>query len=475
MSNNNGNKIKGKIVLDGQIECLAPMHIGSGKAEHSDMDIIRDAEGKPLIPATGFVGVLRQVIKQQTNGEIANLREYRDFWGYAENTGGKQSALCCSDLTVVENNSSEVVIRDGIRIDNKTGIVESGGKFDFELLERTTERTTTRFHLKMEFTYREKDESFVRKCVATIYNFLETGRIHLGAKTNNGFGRIGLVAEATELYLFDFSSEGSGPRKAKNTAKGDVCNWLMQDFSENSISVQDLGESFPLKSQRFSIKATLRLRNSLLVRAYIRDPKFSDASQLKSREDWVIPGSSLKGTIRARAERIVNTLELDNGEEMIAELFGTVDDKTRSKDVRKGRVRVREIILPKDSFQAEQQTRIRVDRFTGGVIEGGLFDSMPVFAPEEDKTLALLIEIDNYKNCDAGLLLLVLKDLWSGDLAVGGEKNIGRGTFQGVRAEIVWDGEEIVLEHDLSTLEEHKKKKLQSFVEAIFEEPPYVW
>ena len=34
------------------------------------------------------------------------------------------------------------------------------------------------------------------------------------------------------------------------------------------------------------------------------------------------------------------------------------------------------------------------------------------------------------------VLMHVLKDLWLGDLALGGEKNIGRGVLRGVRAEI---------------------------------------
>jgi hypothetical protein len=50
---------------------------------------------------------------------------------------------------------------------------------------------------------------------------------------------------------------------------------------------------------------------------------------------------------------------------------------------------------------------------------------------------------------------------------VGGEKNIGRGVFQGVRAEIAWDEEKIILEGDLSSLAENEKKKLQGFVAAL--------
>lgn len=451
------NKIKGKIVVKGQIECLAPVHIGSGRAEYSDMDIIRDSEGNVFIPATGFAGVLRHLIALHTNAKIDSPREFENFWGFTDEKNGQQSALCCTDLTLIENSTPKVVTRDGIRIDNKTGIVEKTGKFDFELLECGSRPL---FWLQMEFTYRESDEAFVKKTARTIYDLLKGGQIQIGAKTNNGLGRIRLVENAAQIHLFDFAH------------KTHVLPWLTQRFADDTrISPESLGKPFNWQEKRFRIKALLLLKNSLIVRSYAGESKMPDASQLKSDNHWVVPGASLKGAIRARAERIANTLELDNGEEIITELFGKVDDKSRSKNAKKGRVHVQEIILPVNDFPAELQTRIRVDRFTAGVIEGGLFDSMPVFAPDEDKALELHIEIENYKDNEdkakAGLLLLVLKDLWNGDLAVGGEKNIGRGIFQGVRAEIDWGEEKIVLEGDLSSLTENEREKLRGFVAAL--------
>ncbi len=41
-------------------------------------------------------------------------------------------------------------------------------------------------------------------------------------------------------------------------------------------------------------------------------------------------------------------------------------------------------------------------------------------------------------------MLLVLKDLWTGDLAIGGEKNIGRGVFKGSSVIISFNGKNLV-------------------------------
>jgi hypothetical protein len=42
-------------------------------------------------------------------------------------------------------------------------------------------------------------------------------------------------------------------------------------------------------------------------------------------------------------------------------------------------------------------------------------------------------------NAQVGLLLLVLKDLWTGDLPIGGESSVGRGRLRGVEATIAYD------------------------------------
>jgi len=39
-----------------------------------------------------------------------------------------------------------------------------------------------------------------------------------------------------------------------------------------------------------------------------------------------------------------------------------------------------------------------------------------------------------------GLLLLLLKDLWTGDLPLGGESSVGRGRLKGKTASLVYSG-----------------------------------
>ncbi|MBI4854563.1 MAG: hypothetical protein HY819_22420 [Acidobacteria bacterium] len=456
------NKVKGKILIKGIIQCLSPIHVGSGKSKHSDSDIQFDTIGNPFIPATSFIGVLRHEF-EELRSEFEKLepeweQKFKDFWGYTEKENSQQSAIFSSDLTFLADKPAEIFIRDGIRIDNKKGIAQEHSKFDFEVIERDS-----RFQFYIELTYHEKNEIFVKISARTIYDLLKKGHIQIGAKTNTGLGKISLLEDKTTVYVFDFSK------------KKDVFYWLTQNFSqENAISLKDLDLDLarPLSYSNgyFSIITRLKLKNSLIVRSYSREPEMPDTTQLKSKNDFVIPGSSLRGAIRSRAERIARTLDLKNVEQIITELFGNVDDKNRSKTATKGKIRIEEINLKENDFKAELQTRIKIDRFTGGVIEGALFDSMPIFAPSKENIVTIEIKIQNYKKREAGLLLLVLKDLCSGNLAIGGEKNVGRGVFEGISTEVSWDKEKIVLEKDISKLSSDKKRKLEDFVYALQEE-----
>jgi len=457
MPKNIKRNIRGKIILQGSIQVLSPLHIGSGSDKRSDMDVLLDERDQPYIPATSFVGVLKHFLELKDSDKQNHKSSINNFWGYIKDKDGRQSCFCCSDLVCSDDESPEIVIRDGIKIDDKTGIVEDTGKYDYEIVERGAV-----FDLNMEFTFTDSDEQFVKKMVSTIYAELIKNNIKIGAKTNNGFGEIQLVEnEHTGIRIFDFSQ------------KKDVCDWLVNKGLNDRIIpkdqiIKELGKPFDISKNRLVIDACLKLKNSVIIRSYSNIPEMPDSTHIKSLDDWVLTGSTIKGAIRARATRIVNTLSLGKSEKIIQQLFGYVDDKNRSKNAIKGRLLVKETVLPK--YIAEQQTRIKIDRFTGGTINAALFDSMPLFVDFNDKALKIEIKVENCKDSEAGLLLLVLKDLWTGDLAVGGEKNIGRGVFEGVTATVDYNNSLIEIDKDFGNIAEDDKILLESYVTALNQE-----
>jgi len=436
----NSKNVLNRIVLKGTIELLSPVLIGCGQSDRTDIDILKDNEENPFIPASSFIGVLKHYIKLD-NGHALAIDK---FWGNAKDKSEKQSAVKCSDLSCTKN--TQIVVRDGIRIDNKTGIVKPGAKYDYEIIERGAE-----FSLYMETVCSGNDDTFNRRMMATIKKILEDGNIQIGAKTNNGLGKIKL--KDAGVFTFDFSQ------------KEDVLKWLKKDFNKPTPFDET---PFEVRSKTFSINAIFDLKSSFIIRSYSANPKEPDAVSIKSNDDFIITGSSLKGAIRARSEKILNTLE--KPQEILFSIFGNVNEDTKEKI--KGRIRIDEVVLPK--YVAELQTRIKIDRFTGGTIDSALFETMPLFNqynPESDnpseKVSNVRITITDYEPCEAGLMLLVLKDLWTGDLAVGGEKSVGRGTFEGFRAEIEWDGKNVTIDKNLSVNPPESEQELENFVKEL--------
>ncbi len=487
--------IYGVYVLKGKIELLSPALIGSGNAERSDMDLLLDVDGKPFIPASSFVGVLRHLVNDK-NLNLDNIsdphsrKKFKEdllrFWGFAylneeekkklpDKEGIRSSLLRCDDLYCI-NDKPQVRIRDGIKINTKKGIVEEQKKYDYEVVERGT-----CFDLRIEVPYYAPAEddlddnfSYIDKnnteiILQTIIKLLRNEEVYVGAKTNNGLGKLKL--KDAQLYFYDF-------KNGEHVRKWLQGNGYPEVYSSNAAPL-------PLnKKDRFVIEAYFEVKGSIIVRSYPTDPdvQYADAVHITSNGDYILPGSSLKGAIRARAERILKTLyysqctEMKSAEKkankLLDDLFGTVKEGT--KNIKRGKVKIEETVLPKFLIP-ELQRRIRIDRFTGGTIEGALFDSMPLFwhrlkAGEvinfKEKGIRLRVELKKYKDYEAGLLLLVLKDLWTGDLPVGGEKNIGRGVFKGLGATvIIGHDRRIEIPEDISQMSE--PESLEKYVETL--------
>ena len=188
-----------------------------------------------------------------------------------------------------------------------------------------------------------------------------------------------------------------------------------------------------------------------------RNKKISAVS-MKSLSDFVIPGTSLKGIFRHRAEYIFQKLNLD--EKFLNNLMGNSegDEKIKSRFI------VSESYIEPEKVSEFEHARNKIDRFTGGTLQGALFKTKPVYQKINAPTLHIHFEILSAKNFEAGLAIFLLRDLWLGKVAIGGEKCIGRGTVQGISAEINFNGKTYklgengkVTEGDTSALSEFVK------------------
>ncbi len=471
--------------LEGELVLKSPLLIGSGKKERYDIELLKTKEGNPFIPATTIAGVIQSRLELLTE-EFADrnkldkeqIKSIKKIWGEAadiDNPDSKQSSFIFYD-SMLNNSKKNISIRDGIAIDNKIGVTSDGAKFEYEIQE-----PGTTFNFKIEVNAKdEKEKELSERLLKTVEAYFTKNAISVGANTNNGFGKLSLTNTSFEFY--DFKE------------KSDIESWLKISNTKRNKPVYNIKE-FDIASSNFSISFKANIDNSLIIGS--TDPKVeSDKTHLKSNGQAVLSGSSLKGAVRARAEKILNTISINqdemhklkellfgyiqhefiiekdnNGNEIVKpdKINGSIYKETKIKSL-KGKLQVSENTFKEKTYTEELQHRIKIDRFTGGTIDGALFDSMPLFnTAKEESSITFDMSIDwkeklkytlfdenknkidrelnllKYNEAAAGLLLLVLKDLWTGDLPIGGEKNVGRGRLRGVAATITWDDKKVVL------------------------------
>ena len=405
----NNASIIGKILITGELIVKSPLLIGDGAGETADnfkdIHVLKNHDGAPFIPGTSLCGVLREYMTGIDEKAVAKL------FGDAEKY---QSAIQIDDI---ELGDYKIISRDGVKIDGLTGTGIDGGKYDYEAIDRGAKG-----NLRMLINLRgcHKDENIL-PTVEKLLGKLNDG-IRLGALTSKGFGLT--AAENLTANFYDF------------TKKADVIAWLTDKPASKKITPSDKTISDDTKD--FIVDAQFKFNSSFIVRNYDVDAaerqKKISAVSLKSHEDFVIPGTSLKGIFRHRAEKIFRNLKLD--EKFLDNLMGFSEGEEKIKS----RFIVSESYVTPQNFVEFEHTRNKIDRFTGGTLQGTLFTTKPVYQKNSAPSLTIHFEIRNAKDFEAGLAIFLLRDLWLGKVAIGGEKGIGRGTVQGISAEIKFHG-----------------------------------
>ena len=401
----NDASLIGKILIKGKLVVHSPLLIGDGAGETSDnfrdIHVLKNHDEEPFIPATSLCGVLRDWL-DNTHHEWTT-----EIFGDMDEM---QSSIQLNDVVL---KGGRVIVRDGVRIDSLTGAGVDGGKYDYEAIERGASGD-----LRLLINLRGcHDLDGVREVTAQLLQKLQSG-IRLGALTTKGFGLV--AAENLTADFYDF-------RVAE-----DVIAWLTGQSSSNKIlpSTEKIFE----REKDFVVDATFRFKSSFIIRDYKNAPEKISAVTLKSRADFVVPGTSLKGILRHRAEYIFDKLGLDK--KFFEKLMG---NSTPDKKIKR-RFLVAESYIAPENFSEVEHTRNKIDRFTGGTLQGILFTSRPAYQKTLEPTLKLHFEIRDAEEFEAGLAIFLLRDLWLGRVAVGGEKSVGRGTLEGLSAEIKFGG-----------------------------------
>jgi len=422
------------------VELTSELHIGGVDAvpnrdgEGTVIRFSRNGLDEPTIPGRSIRGAVRAAcdIARQTmedtghpatqDGGVFSKASWVSLWGDDTDYTGKslldrrlrsddslpirQSALTFHAVSFPKHRDSDsgespLPRRHGVGIDRTTGAASDGALYEHEFLPRGT-----KFDIRItaegrddETMGRDQSEGIpgpassesVKKLLEVIVDVLTSGAVCLGGRTGSGQGTIQVIEPK-------LSRTGKTTDASALTAPADVLDALIGEDEE--------GTPIPLEPGGWSLEEPARitidwwsptgifvaedekLTKQRKEEARKKDPTANgvteplrDPSVPWDEAQLLIPGTSIRGTLRSRASRIARTVlaardELskfashDLHEQIAAEpnlvryMFGSTE--------------YRGAITVHDCLSTERGKRIKVthnaiDRWTGGVIDGGLF------------------------------------------------------------------------------------------------------
>lgn len=458
-------------VISATLEMETPAHFGNGDADPlTDMPLLLDeAEGRPLLPGTSIAGALRNYLRERESGygkaETNNSMTSLLFGSSRTSEDGKQSPLIIDDALGI---SAGFELRDGVAIDSETRTAADDKKFDMQLLA-----AGSTFALRFELIV-TKESQKLRDALLTALNGFETGEITLGARKRRGFGQC--VVKTWKVVKFDLQT------------KEGLLNWLgyEQNLSKpNEQTGNDLasklGASLQTEDKRSvaHLNAMFAINGTLMIRSGFGESGNSpDMVHIRSARAGhekpvpVIPGTSLAGVLRQRALKIARTISNNDkpvSQKFVDAMFGSSDIKQGDKHAKASRISIRETEI-KDPASLVV-TRVKIDRFTGGAYESALFSEQPEIGKPNTQSVELDLTLRDPKDAELGLLLLLLKDLWTGDLPIGGESSVGRGRLKGIDAELKMGQETWVFKANGNNLDvTPNTEQLENWVTAFNDE-----
>lgn len=450
-------QIKRRIVVEGDLVLQTPAHLGNGDdADLIDMPLLTDPldEKTPLLTGASIAGAMRSALRECEHGFRQKIERYTSakqsasvllFGGNKGNEDGEQSPLIVEDAP---GEHASIELRDGVRLEGESRTSADNALFTLELWE-----AGTTFPLRFELIVRASDDLFaLKQALATALAGFTDGSITLGARKRRGYGQVNVPGWRVKEYdltdpeqLLDWIANGSD-----------------RLHGEAQMIAQALGVDKMIADQRrsFRLTGTFLLNGSLLIRSGSGPdiPEANGAATEAQQPDMlhlhsvrllssgnrtrermpILSGTSLAGALRARAFKIARLLAPPteagkNGASTLVErMFGTDMQRRKNAPPEASRIIVSEQVVSgvNEIQQRLVQQRVSIDRFTGGTRDGALFSQQPLFGDSQSR-VTVDLSLINPQEHEIGLLLLVLKDLWTGDLPLGGEISVGRGRLRG--------------------------------------------
>ena len=422
------------------VELTSELHIGGvddvpeRDGEGTVVRFCRNGLGEPTIPGRSVRGAVRAAcdVARQTmkdaghpttqDGGAFSKASWVSLWGDDTDYTGRsakdrglrsneslpirKSALTFHAVSFPKHRDSDsgespLPRRHGVGIDRTTGAASDGALYEHEFLPRGT-----KFDIRItaegrddETMGRDQSEGIpgpassesVKKLLEVIVDVLTSGAVCLGGRTGSGQGTIQVIEPKLRRT-------GKTTDASALTAPADVLDALIGEDEE--------GTPIPLELGGWSLEEPARIRitwwspTGIFVaedekltkqrkeEARKKDPTANgvteplrDPSVPWDEAQLLIPGTSIRGTLRSRASRIARTV-LAARDELSKfashDLHEQIAVEPNLVRYMFGSTEYRGAITVHDCLSTERGKRIEVthnaiDRWTGGVIDGGLF------------------------------------------------------------------------------------------------------
>lgn len=371
--------------------CKTPLRTAGSDG---DMEtVLRTCGGQAFIQGTSLAGALRSWAKQYAQWDTALL------FGDQKREG----RLVVSDGLFAPD--ANQYIRPRLAIQPELGTASDRSKFDVAHIGAGAA-------LSFELVWMGDDQTACQvEWVEQLLAALHAGQIRLGAQKSNGFGRVELVVKK-RCYRMENSE--------------DLEAWLedREDGTELPLPV--------LAPENRVVFTVTGRADSILIKGNApewesaEDDQHQVTTNLREGGKAILPASSIKGAVRARVSSIAALLGME--QTVVQQLFGSASRTEQGLDDGgvPGKVRFEDAQL--DSSQRPTRiSRIRINKFTGGVIRTGLFQEEPLCS-----RVTFRVSLPAEETAGCGLLLYALRDLGLGLYGLGSGGAVGRGLLSGV-------------------------------------------
>ncbi len=476
----------------GDLELETALHVGAGKGgSPTDSPLRRAGNGKMMLPGRALGGALRTIATRLAprlglappcwallpgTREDIQKRMRRKTCGcptcqlfgelYPNENDEKDGAASCLWISdaFVKNDSPNgeprepyTHIRDGVGIAREPGAAARNVKYDYEVAPAGT-KFSARFKMVDDDSAAAKKRALL--FAAALAEWRE-GRGRLGGGAARGLGRFTL--KNLQVVTQDIQTQEQLIKLLKSntpwTNGESQLEWYNTALENARKKVQPLKDDVPAARSFVTLEFEIAIEGPFLINDPLVAARagFDHAPLLDMAVNHagapVLSGSSLRGALRSRAERIARTLatiKWKQRDEFLAHCpacdpfanqpsaplancdrrLAIDDDQEVGEESlclacrlfgsprRGSRLWIEDAVWAGGALEASQwhaQDFLAIDRFTGGGKDGAKFDA----APLTHARFAARLTLHDPQKWELGWLMLVLRDLAEGELTIG--------------------------------------------------------